>query len=93
MLKGRNLIAPNDFTVEELLEVLELAGDVFRNPQNYLDVCKGKLLASLFYEPSTRTKNSFDSAMLRLGGQVIGCLLYTSALSWLTLWKEAVVTA
>ncbi len=72
MLKGRNLIAPNDFTVEELLEVLELAGDVFRNPQNYLDVCKGKLLASLFYEPSTRTKNSFDSAMLRLGGQVIG---------------------
>ena len=72
MLKGRNLIAPNDFTLDELLEVLELAGDVYRNPQDYLDVCKGKLLASLFYEPSTRTKNSFDSAMLRLGGKVIG---------------------
>lgn len=72
MLKNRNLIAPSDFTVAEIEEVLELAGRIIQQPANYAQACKGKLLASLFYEPSTRTKFSFDAAMLRLGGQTIG---------------------
>lgn len=72
MLKNRNLIAPSDFTLPEIEEVLELARHIVREPGAYADACKGKLLASLFYEPSTRTKFSFDAAMLRLGGQVIG---------------------
>lgn len=72
MLKDRSLIAPNDFSVAELNEVLELADRIIRDPLAYSEVCKGKVLASLFYEPSTRTKFSFDTAMLRLGGQVIG---------------------
>ncbi len=72
MLKNRNLIAPGDFTLDEIEEVLELAGRVIREPARYAAACKGKLLASLFYEPSTRTKFSFDAAMLRLGGQTLG---------------------
>ncbi|MEL7602939.1 MAG: aspartate carbamoyltransferase [Bacillota bacterium] len=72
MLKNRNLIAPSDFTIEEIEEVLELAERIIQQPANYVEACKGKLLASLFYEPSTRTKFSFDAAMLRLGGQTIG---------------------
>ena len=72
MLKGRSLIAPNDFSVAELNEILELADHIIHEPLFYSEVCKGKVLASLFYEPSTRTKFSFDTAMLRLGGQVIG---------------------
>lgn len=72
MLKNRNLIAPSDFTVDEIEEVLELAGRIVKDPVSFADACKGKLLASLFYEPSTRTKFSFDAAMLRLGGQTLG---------------------
>lgn len=72
MLKGRNLIDPSDFTIRELNDLLALANNVIRNPQKYSEVCKGKLLASLFYEPSTRTKFSFDAAMNRLGGKVLG---------------------
>ena len=72
MLKNRNLIAPSDFTVDEIEEVLELAGRIVKDPAFFADACKGKLLASLFYEPSTRTKFSFDAAMLRLGGQTLG---------------------
>ncbi len=72
MLKNRNLIAPSDFTVAEIEEVLELAERIIQQPANFAQACKGKLLASLFYEPSTRTKFSFDAAMLRLGGQTIG---------------------
>lgn len=72
MLKNRSLIAPTDFTVEELNEIIELANDIIDRPQHYCEACKGKLLASVFYEPSTRTKFSFDSAMMRLGGSVIG---------------------
>ena len=72
MLKNRNLIAPSDFSIAEIEEVLELAGRIIQQPANYAQACKGKLLASLFYEPSTRTKFSFDAAMLRLGGQTIG---------------------
>lgn len=72
MLKGRNLIAPSDFTMEEIGALLSLADRIIERPEAYLEVCKGKVLASLFYEPSTRTKFSFDTAMLRLGGSVIG---------------------
>ncbi len=72
MLKGRNLIAPVDFTMEEIGTVLDLADRIIADPSAYADKCRGKLLASMFYEPSTRTKFSFDAAMLRLGGSVIG---------------------
>lgn len=72
MLKNRSLISPSDFTVAEIEEVLSLAQRIIEQPSSYAEACKGKLLASLFYEPSTRTKFSFDAAMLRLGGQTIG---------------------
>ena len=72
MLKNRNLIAPSDFTLEEIEELLQLSQRIIASPVRYADVCKGKLLASLFYEPSTRTKFSFDAAMLRLGGSTLG---------------------
>ncbi len=72
MLKGRHLIVPTDFTVDELNDLFRLADSIIANPSNYSDVCKGKLMASLFFEPSTRTKFSFDAAMYRLGGNVLG---------------------
>jgi aspartate carbamoyltransferase catalytic subunit len=72
MLKNRNLIAPSDFSLEELDEVLSLAERIVQQPSDYANACNGKILASLFYEPSTRTKFSFDAAMLRLGGSVLG---------------------
>lgn len=72
MLKGRHLLEPTDFTREELEELFRLADDIIADQSRYMNCCRGKLLASLFYEPSTRTKFSFDSAMYRLGGQVIG---------------------
>lgn len=72
MLKDRNLIDPMDFTLEELEEVFQLADKIIENPAKYSKVCEGKLLATLFYEPSTRTRLSFEAAMLRLGGRVLG---------------------
>ncbi|SUY47330.1 aspartate carbamoyltransferase catalytic subunit [Clostridium putrefaciens] len=72
MLKGRHLIDPMDFTLEEIQEILVLSEEIILNPNDYSDICKGKILANLFYEPSTRTRFSFEAAMLRLGGQVIG---------------------
>lgn len=68
----RHLMSPLDFTVEELDEILELAGDIERNPQKYAHVCDGKKLATIFYEPSTRTRLSFEAAMMNLGGNVLG---------------------
>ena len=68
----RHLLQPSDFSIAELNDMLRLANHIISNPKAYAEVCKGKVLASLFYEPSTRTKFSFDTAMLRLGGQVIG---------------------
>ncbi len=68
----RHLMSPLDFTVEELDALLTLAGDIERNPQTYAHKCDGRILATCFYEPSTRTRLSFESAMLRLGGQVLG---------------------
>lgn len=72
MLKGRHLIEPGDFTLDEYEFIFRLADNIIANERDYLDVCKGQLLASLFYEPSTRTRFSFEAAMQRLGGQVIG---------------------
>ena len=72
MLQNKSLIAPGDFSLPEIEEVLSLAERIIQNPSRYQEACKGKLLASLFYEPSTRTKFSFDAAMLRLGGSTIG---------------------
>jgi aspartate carbamoyltransferase catalytic subunit len=71
-LKGKNLVAPLDFTVGEMDRLFELALKIIQKPQDFSEVCKGQLLASLFFEPSTRTRLSFEAAMLRLGGQVIG---------------------
>ena len=68
----RHLISPLDFSVEELDQLLDLAGDIEKNPAKYAQACDGKILATLFYEPSTRTRLSFESAMLHLGGQVLG---------------------
>ena len=72
MLKGRHLLDPRDFTIEETDELLELARDISKNPEKYSKLCDGKILATLFYEPSTRTRLSFEAAMMRLGGKVIG---------------------
>ena len=68
----RHLISPLDFTVEELDQLLETASDIEKNPTKYQDDCKGKKIATLFYEPSTRTRLSFEAAMINLGGQVLG---------------------
>ena len=68
----RHLISPLDFTVEELDQLLETASDIEKNPTKYHDDCKGKKIATLFYEPSTRTRLSFEAAMINLGGQVLG---------------------
>lgn len=68
----RHLLNPLDFTVEELETLFDLANDIERNPARYAHACDGKILATCFYEPSTRTRLSFESAMLRLGGQVLG---------------------
>ncbi len=71
-MKMRHLMSPMDFTVEELDKLMDLAGDIYRDPAKYAHKCDGKILATCFYEPSTRTRLSFESAMLRLGGQVLG---------------------
>ncbi|NLL93658.1 MAG: aspartate carbamoyltransferase [Clostridiales bacterium] len=68
----RHLISPMDFSVEELDELLNLATDIENNPNKYKDACKGKKIATLFYEPSTRTRLSFEAAMINLGGNVLG---------------------
>ena len=72
MLKGRSLIEPLDLSLKELDEILNLADEIVANPMDYADVCKGKVLTTMFYEPSTRTRLSFEAAMLRLGGSVMG---------------------
>lgn len=68
----RHLMSPLDFTPEELDTLFDLAEDIEHNPDKYAHACNGKILATCFYEPSTRTRLSFESAMTRLGGQVIG---------------------
>lgn len=68
----KHLMSPLDMTVEELDKLLDLANDIENNPEKYAHSCDGKILATCFYEPSTRTRLSFESAMMRLGGQVLG---------------------
>lgn len=68
----RHLMRPLDFTTGELDQLFDLANDIERNPAKYAHACDGKILATCFYEPSTRTRLSFESAMTRLGGRVIG---------------------
>ncbi|MDY5640962.1 MAG: aspartate carbamoyltransferase [Lachnospiraceae bacterium] len=68
----RHLMSPLDFSVEELDKLLDLANDIEANPKKYSHICDEKILATCFYEPSTRTRLSFESAMMRLGGKVLG---------------------
>ena len=68
----RHLMSPLDFSVEELDRLMDLAGDIERNPAKYAHACEGKKLVTAFYEPSTRTRLSFEAAMLNLGGSVLG---------------------
>ena len=68
----KHLIGIEDFTKEEINELIEVSKDIIRHKEKYSEKCKGKILATLFFEPSTRTRLSFESAMLSLGGNVLG---------------------
>lgn len=68
----KHLISPLDLSVEELDHILSLGQEIMKNPEKYSHICEGKKLATLFYEPSTRTRLSFEAAMLNLGGKVLG---------------------
>ena len=68
----KNLIGIEDLSIEEIDDLIELASDIIENRNKYSEKCKGQILATLFFEPSTRTRLSFESAMLSLGGQVLG---------------------
>lgn len=68
----RNVLDITDLSVEELNGLIAVAEDIIANPQNYAEKCKGKKIATLFFEPSTRTRLSFEAAMIELGGQVLG---------------------
>lgn len=71
-LQGRHLLNSTDFSSDELFSLIHLAEEIASNPSDFSESCRGKIMASLFYEPSTRTRLSFDAAMKRLGGSVIG---------------------
>jgi len=71
-MKLRHLMSPLDFSVREMDQLLDLAGDIEKNPDKYAHICDGKRIATLFYEPSTRTRLSFEAAMMNLGGNVLG---------------------
>ena len=68
----KHLIDIKDLSVEEIDELIKVAKDIIAHPDKYSEKCKGKILATLFFEPSTRTRLSFESAMLKLGGEVLG---------------------
>jgi aspartate carbamoyltransferase catalytic subunit len=72
MLKGRHLLDPTDFSPEELDEIFDFADQIIQSPAQFNHLCDSSILATLFYEPSTRTRFSFEAAMLRLGGGVVG---------------------
>lgn len=74
MLKTHSLIEPQDLSVKEIEELFVLADDIKNRPELYVNACAGKLMGTLFYEPSTRTRLSFASAMNRLGGPRGGLL-------------------
>ncbi|AYE35438.1 aspartate carbamoyltransferase [Clostridium septicum] len=71
-MKNKHLIDPSDFNLEELDEIFKLAHQIISNPKKFSNICDGKILATLFYEPSTRTRFSFEAAMMRLGGKILG---------------------
>ena len=68
----KHLIDPTDLTLSEIDDILALAEDIIKDRPKYAEVCKGKKLATLFFEPSTRTRLSFEAAMLELGGSILG---------------------
>ena len=68
----RNIIDVTDLTVKEINELIDTAEDIAANPEKYREACRNKQLSTLFFEPSTRTRLSFESAMLALGGSVLG---------------------
>ena len=68
----RHILTPKDFSVQELDAMFDLAADIEANPRKYADACRGKKLATLFYEPSTRTRLSTETALLNLGGSTMG---------------------
>ena len=68
----KDLISITDLSIDEIQELIDTAGDIIENPDKYCEKCKRKKLATLFFEPSTRTRLSFEAAMLELGGNVIG---------------------
>jgi len=72
MLKGRHLLDPTDFSPGELDEIFDFADQIIQSPAQFNHLCDSSILATLFYEPSTRTRFSFETAMLRLGGNVVG---------------------
>ena len=74
----RHLMSPLDFSVEEVAQLLDLARDIEASPEKYAHICDGKKLATIFYEPSTRTRLSFEAAMMNLSGNV---LAFSSAAS------------
>ncbi len=69
---NKHLIDPMDFSIDELDEIFKLAHEIIANPKKFSHMCDGKILATLFYEPSTRTRFSFEAAMMRLGGKILG---------------------
>lgn len=83
----KNLIDIKDLSIQEIEELIKVAKDIMQNPEKYLDKCKHKKLATLFFEPSTRTRLSFESAMMELGGNVLG---FSSASSSSTAKGESV---
>lgn len=72
MLKGQHVIDPTDLTLQDIDEICALADQMIVDPDAYKDVCRGKILATLFFEPSTRTRLSFEAAMQHLGGSTLG---------------------
>lgn len=72
MLSTNKLIQPEDFSIAEIDNIVDIAHDIISNPDKYMHSCDGRVLATLFYEPSTRTRLSFEAAMNRLGGRIIG---------------------
>ena len=76
----KHLIDPMDLSMEELDHILNLAQDIIDHKEKYSELCKGKKLATLFFEPSTRTRLSFEAAMMELGGNVLG---FSSASSYI----------
>ena len=67
----RSLISISDLSLEDIYDLIDVANDIIANPKKYAEACKGKKLASLFFEPSTRTRLSFEAAMYELGGNVL----------------------